>query len=201
MLTVNDERIVHTLSLTMSQTDHKLHRKPDASLAKLLHPSSIAVIGASDDPLRIGGRSISYMLSQGYRGQILPVNPNRQQVQGLTCFESIDSLPVAPDVAIIAVPAHMVRDTVESLGKRGTAVGVVFTAGFAEIGETGAATQHEIVLTAHRHGMRLLGPNSLGLINPRCHVYTSFTTSVEIGFPRAGEVAIVSQSGAYGHTQ
>ena len=198
MLTVNDERIVHTLCPIMSQPDHKQHRKPDSSFAKLLHPTSVAVIGASDDPLRIGGRSISYMLSQGYLGQILPVNPNRQHVQGLKCYESIDSLPVSPDVAIIAVPAHMVKDTVESLGRRGTAVGVVFTAGFAEIGESGAATQQEIVLTARRHGMRLLGPNSLGLINPRCHLYASFTTSVEMGFPVAGQVAIISQSGAYG---
>ena len=174
------------------------HHKPDPTLAKLLSPSSVAVIGASDDPLRIGGRSISYMLSQGYKGQILPVNPNRKEVQGLTCYASIDALPIAPDVAIIAVPANLVRDTVEALGKRGTAVSVLFTAGFAEIGEAGAAAQEEIVEAARRHGMRLLGPNSLGLINPRCHLYASFTTSVEMGFPAAGQVAIVSQSGAYG---
>lgn len=174
------------------------HHKPDPTLAKLLSPSSVAVIGASDDPLRIGGRSISYMLSQGYKGQILPVNPNRKEVQGLTCYASIDALPIAPDVAIIAVPANLVRDTVEALGKRGTAVSVLFTAGFAEIGEAGAAAQEEIVEAARRHGMRLLGPNSLGLINPRCHLYASFTTSVEMGFPTAGQVAIVSQSGAYG---
>ena len=194
MLTVNDERIVHRLFLNMSQP----HHKPDPALAKLLNPSSIAVIGASDDPLRIGGRSISYMLSQGYPGRILPVNPKRDKVQGLPCFASIDLLPVAPDVAIIAVPATLVRDTVDALGKRGTAVGILFTAGFAEIGESGAAVQEEIVRVARRHGMRLLGPNSLGLINPRCHLYASFTTSVEMGFPAAGQVAIVSQSGAYG---
>lgn len=174
------------------------HNKPDPILSKLLNPASVAVIGASDDPLRIGGRSISYMLSQGYKGRILPVNPNRDKVQGLACFASIDALPIPPDVAIIAVPAHLALETVDSLGKRGTAVGVVFTAGFAEIGESGTAAQDEIVNAARRHGMRLLGPNSLGLINPRCHLYASFTTSVEMGFPAAGHVAIISQSGAYG---
>lgn len=174
------------------------HNKPDPILSKLLNPASVAVIGASDDPLRIGGRSISYMLSQGYKGRILPVNPNRDKVQGLACFASIDALPIPPDVAIIAVPAHLALETVDSLGKRGTAVGVVFTAGFAEIGESGTAAQDEIVNAARRHGMRLLGPNSLGLINPRCHLYASFTTSVEMGLPAAGHVAIISQSGAYG---
>ena len=174
------------------------HNKPDPILSKLLNPASVAVIGASDDPLRIGGRSISYMLSQGYKGRILPGNPNRDKVQGLACFASIDALPIPPDVAIIAVPAHLALETVDSLGKRGTAVGVVFTAGFAEIGESGTAAQDEIVNAARRHGMRLLGPNSLGLINPRCHLYASFTTSVEMGLPAAGHVAIISQSGAYG---
>lgn len=174
------------------------HHKPDPTLSKLLNPSSVAVIGASDDPLRIGGRPISYMLSQGFKGQILPVNPNRDKVQGLPCFASIDALPIAPDVAVIAVPAHLVHETVDSLGRLGTAVGVILTAGFAEMGESGTTAQEEIVHAARRHGMRLLGPNSLGLINPRSHLYASFTSSVEMGFPAPGHVAIISQSGAYG---
>jgi acetate---CoA ligase (ADP-forming) len=167
-------------------------------LDALLHPRSVAVIGASDDPLRIGGRPIAYMRSQGFTGLILPVNPGRATIQGLPAYASVDALPETPDVAIIAVAAKSSVQVVADLARRGTAAAIVFSAGFAESGPQGEATQHDLVAAARQHGMRVLGPNSLGMVNPRNGFYGSFVSSVELGMPSAGRVAIVSQSGAYG---
>lgn len=171
---------------------------PRSALQKILSPGSVAVIGASDDPFRIGGRPIGYMLSQGFQGQIWPVNPTRPQVQGLTSYASIDALPGVPDVAVVAVAASGVLPVIESLGQRGTGAAIVFSAGFAEAGPQGALLEQEMVASARRHGMRILGPNSLGMLNPRNGFYGSFVSSVELGFPLSGQVAVLSQSGAYG---
>jgi len=172
------------------------------ALAHLLAPRSVAVIGASDDPLRIGGRPISYMRSQGFAGRILPVNPNRPQVQGLPAYASVAALPEAPDVAIIAVPAASAPAVVGDLARRGTGAAILFSAGFAEAGPEGTALQAQLLAAARTSplpgGMRLLGPNSLGIVNPRCGFFGSFVSSVELGMPIAGRVGIVSQSGAYG---
>lgn len=169
-----------------------------SALQKILAPQSVAVIGASDDPFRIGGRPIGYMLSQGFQGQIWPVNPTRPQVQGLTSYAEIDALPGAPDVAVVAVAASGVLPVIESLGRRGTGAAIVFSAGFAEAGPQGALLEQQMVASARLHGMRILGPNSLGMLNPRNGFYGSFVSSVELGFPLPGQVAVLSQSGAYG---
>ena len=167
-------------------------------LAKLLNPQSVAVIGASDDPSRIGGRPIAYMRGQGYQGKIFPVNPNRATVQGLTAYPNVAALPETPDVAIVIVPASAALESVTALAERGCAAAILFTAGFAEIGPEGAVAQQKLVDAAHKHGMRLIGPNSLGVINPCNHFYGTFATGCELAFPKAGSVAIISQSGAYG---
>jgi acyl-CoA synthetase (NDP forming) len=169
-----------------------------ARLAKLLNPQSVAVIGASDDPSRIGGRPIAFMRSQGYQGKIFPVNPNRTTVQGLTAYPNVAALPETPDVAIVIVPASAALESVTALAERGCAAAILFTAGFAETGPEGALEQQKLVDAAHKHGMRLIGPNSLGVINPCNHFYGTFATGCELAFPKAGSVAIISQSGAYG---
>ncbi len=141
-----------------------------ASLAPLLAPRSVAVVGASADPTRIGGRPIAYMQARGFAGPVYPVNPNRSEIQGLAAFADIASLPEAPDVAIVAVPASQVTATIAALGARGAKAAIVFSAGFAETGESGAALQAEMVAVARAHGIRVLGPNSLGLFNDRCRL-------------------------------
>lgn len=168
------------------------------ALASLIHPRSIAIIGASDDALRIGGRPIAYMRQQGYQGRLMPVNPKRSTIQGIPAYASVADLPETPDLAIVAVAAKLAPDVVEELGKRGTRVAIVFSAGFAEADAQGAALQDRMTAAARRYGLRLLGPNSLGVLNPRIGFYGSFTSVVESGFPKAGRVGIASQSGAYG---
>ena len=169
-----------------------------ASLTPLLAPRSVAVIGASDDPTRIGGRPIAYMLQQRFSGRLMPVNPKRETVQGLPCFTSIADLPETPDVAIVAVPASFAVETVAALAARGVRGAIVLTAGFAEMDAAGAAAQAEMVARARASGMRLLGPNCLGLFNARLGYYPTFTASLETGFPLPGRIGVASQSGAYG---
>lgn len=168
------------------------------SLRCLMAPASVAVVGASSDPGRIGGRPIDWMLRAGYAGAVYPVNPARTEVQGLRAYASVQALPVAPEAAIVAVPAPHVLDTVDALGARGTRAAVVFSAGFAEVPGEGAAMQQALVAAARRHGMRLLGPNCLGLFNAPLGWYPTFTTAFEGGWPLPGRVGVVSQSGAFG---
>ena len=169
-----------------------------SSLDTMIRPRSLAVIGASDERTRIGGRPIAYMLDQGFGGALWPVNPKRDTVQGLPCFADVASLPGTPDAGLIAVPGAAALDAVEALGARGTKAAIMFTAGFAETGPEGAAMQDRIVAAARRHGMRLLGPNCLGLFNAAIGFYPIFSSSFEQGWPLPGRIGIASQSGAYG---
>ena len=169
-----------------------------SSVRYLLEPKSVAVIGASADRSRIGGRPIWWMLESGFQGAIYPVNPNRQEIQGLKAYASIENLPEAPEAAIVAVPAPQVADTLRALGRRGCRAAIVFSSGFAEMGDDGAKAQAELAAIAREAGLRMLGPNSLGLFNGRCAWFPTFTTTFESGWPLEGSVSIVSQSGAFG---
>jgi acyl-CoA synthetase (NDP forming) len=169
-----------------------------SSLSAMIAPRSVAVIGASADPTRIGGRPIAYMRARGFAGPIYPVNPNRAEVQGLPAFPDIAALPEAPDVAIIAVPAAGAVDAVARLAARDVAAAIVLSAGFAETGAAGAGAQEDMVTAARAGGMRLLGPNCLGLFNARIGFYPIFSASFESGWPLPGRIGVASQSGAYG---
>jgi acyl-CoA synthetase (NDP forming) len=169
-----------------------------ASLDALVRPRSVAIIGASDEPARIGGRPIAYMKERGFQGEIWPVNPKRATVQGLPAFASVEALPSAPDVAIIAVPAEHAISTLDALGKKGCRAVIVFSAGFAEMDAAGAEAQDRLTAVAKRHGIRLLGPNCLGVFNDSIRFYGTFTASFEKGWPVPGRIGVASQSGAYG---
>lgn len=169
-------------------------------LARLFSPRSVAVIGASSDPRRIGGRPIAAMLDKGFKGAILPVNPNRAEVQGLRAYPSVTDLPEVPDVAIVAVPAALVCETIAELAKRGTSASIVFSSGFAEMDSNGQAEQDRMVAAASAAGMRILGPNTLGLFDLRTGFCGSFTSAFDVGDAPVGRIGVASQSGAYcGH--
>lgn len=169
-------------------------------LSRLFAPRSVAVIGASSDPKRIGGRPIAVMLERGFKGTILPVNPNRTEIQGLKAYPTVAELPEDPDVAIVAVPAALVCETITELGKRGTSAAVVFSSGFAETGSSGLAEQTRMIEAANKAGIRILGPNTLGLFDLRTGFCGSFTSAFDVGYPPVGRIGVASQSGAYcGH--
>jgi acyl-CoA synthetase (NDP forming) len=166
------------------------------SLAAALAPRSIAVVGASDNPHKVGGRPILYMKRYGYRGAIYPINPGRAEVQGLKAYKAIADTPDAPDLAIIAVAGEEAVRAVEECAKRGVQVAVVMTSGFGELGEEGKAAQQRMAATAKAAGMRLVGPNCQGLANFATGAVANFSTVFHEMEGRDGPVAIVSQSGA-----
>jgi acetate---CoA ligase (ADP-forming) len=169
-----------------------------SGLTPLLAPRSVAVLGASSDPTRISGRPIAYMRSQGFQGALYPINPNRTEVQGLKAYPTIADLPETPDVAIVAIASEHVPPAIDELGKKGCKAIVMFTAGFAEMDEAGEAVQAKMVATARSYGMRLLGPNCLGVFDARRSYYATFSSSFDSGWPVPGRIGIASQSGAYG---
>jgi acyl-CoA synthetase (NDP forming) len=169
-----------------------------AGLTPLLAPRSIAVLGASSDPTRIGGRPIAYMRAQNFPGALYPVNPNRAEIQGLKAYPTVADLPETPDLAIVAVPAELAAPAIKDLAKRGVKAVVMFTAGFAEMDDAGAVAQDAMVATARSHGMRILGPNCLGVFDARRSYYATFSSSFDSGWPVLGRIGIASQSGAYG---
>ncbi|WP_458095040.1 acetate--CoA ligase family protein [Roseomonas sp. WA12] len=173
------------------------------SLRPMVAPRSVAVIGASDEPTRIGGRPLANMIARGFAGPLWPVNPKRDRVQGVQAFPDVDALPGVPDAAVVAVPGALAEAAVEALGRRGCPAAIVFTAGFAEVDEAGRAAQERLVAIARGYGMRLLGPNCLGLFNAPLGYFPIFTSSFDSGWPvdpvaGRGRVGIASQSGAYG---
>jgi len=173
-----------------------LHRI--GSLASLFAPQSVALIGASDDVARIGGRPLRYLREGGFKGAIYPVNPKRPTVQGLQSFASVAALPETPDVAILAVPAGSTVQALKACADRNVKAAIVFSAGFAETDEAGRAMQDEITGIARESGMRVLGPNCLGLFNSAIGYYGTFSAILDAEFIRPGPLAVVSQSGAYG---
>jgi acetate---CoA ligase (ADP-forming) len=164
----------------------------------LLAPRSVAIVGASADPGRIGGRPVRYYREGGFTGRLYPINPNRTEIQGYPAFPSLDAVPDAIEFALLAIPAQQVPLALEQCARKGAKAAVVFSAGFAEIGAAGAALQAELAATAARHGIRVLGPNCLGLFNLRARHFPTFTSLLETERPLPGKVGLVTQSGAYG---
>lgn len=163
----------------------------------LSRPRSVAVIGASTDPDKVGGRPIDYMRRFGFTGEIYPVNPARTVVQGLPAFARVGDIRPAPDVALIAVPGTSAVHAVEECAAAGVKAAVVMTSGFGETSSVeGRAQQESMVASARAAGMRLVGPNSQGLANFESGAVLGFSTMFKEEEPLDGPVAIVSQSGA-----
>lgn len=168
------------------------------SLDAVVTPRSVAVIGASEDASRIGGRPIRYMQEAGFVGSIFPVNPKHSVIQGLSAYPSIDAVPEAVDLALIAVPAPVVTDVLRACAQNGVKAAIVFSAGFAEIDAAGRRTQDDLRDISRETGIRVLGPNCLGAYNSGLGLFATFSTTLESRFPRPGPIGLVSQSGAYG---
>lgn len=168
------------------------------SLDVLFNPASIAVVGASSNEMKLGGRPIAYMKKMGYRGTIYPVNPKSRDVQGLPAYPSLSSIGQPIDLAIVATPAAMVEDAIREGITAGVRAFVVFSSGFAELSADGGAIQSRLRALCDAAGVLLLGPNCLGAINVRNRVIASFTTAMEDHDLIEGGFAFVSQSGALG---
>ena len=164
-----------------------------SNLDKIFAPQRVAVIGASDSPTSVGYTVLRNLIGSGFRGVVYPVNPKRESVQGVQAYPDIPSLPHAPDLAVICTPAPTVPGIVRACGEAGTPGVLIISAGFREVGEEGRALETQIREEQKKFdGMRILGPNCLGIIVPRIHLNASFAAAT----PEAGHVGFVSQSGA-----
>lgn len=167
-------------------------------LTPLFEPRAVAIVGASDDPTRIGGRPVAYMKRSGFDGAIVPVNPKYAIIQDLPAVARLADAPGPVDLVVVAVAAQHVPQTLDDAAAKGARAAVVFSSGFAELGAEGAARQAALVEQAERLGIRMIGPNALGIYAARSGVCATFASLFERAMPPAGPLAIVSQSGAYG---
>ena len=166
------------------------------SLEALLRPRSVAVIGASRSRDSLGGAILHNLLEAGFQGPVYPVNPNTSHVQSVPAYPDVESIPGDVDLAVIVIPAAHVLETVEACGRKGVRGLIVISAGFKEVGPEGAERERELLAAARRHGMRLVGPNCLGLLNTDPTVSLNATFAPVDALP--GRVAFSSQSGALG---
>ena len=172
---------------------------PESSLKALFNPASVAVVGATPDVSKPGGRCLAFLKKFGYRGKIFPINAKYPEIDGLKCYPDLLSLPEAADLVILLVPAQAVPEYVRTCGAVHARAAVVCTSGFAEAGESGKALQAELTRAAAENNIAVLGPNCLGLMDLHSGLTATFTTALETEFkPVVGPVAFVSQSGAMG---
>ncbi len=163
------------------------------NLDAFFHPASIALIGASKQAHSVGSVIASNLLSAGFNGPIMPVNPKHRSVNGVLTYPNVKSLPVAPDLAILCTPPQTVPGLIAELAERGTKAAIVITAGFGESGsEAGHKLERDMLAAARPSLMRIVGPNCLGILSTPSGVNASFA----LGGPRKGKIAFVAQSGA-----
>ncbi|WP_249931221.1 acetate--CoA ligase family protein [Ramlibacter sp. 2FC] len=174
----------------MASTMHSLH--------PLFFPQSVAIIGASSDPERIGGRPLRFLIESGFAAPIYPVNKSGAQIQGLASFSSVLDIPGPVDQAIIAVPVAGVEAALGDCIRKGVRCVQVLTAGFAELGSEGRALQDRLLAMCRAAGVRMVGPNSLGLLNVDTRFFATFSTALNGLQPRPGVISLATQSGAFG---
>ncbi|MGH9673947.1 MAG: acetate--CoA ligase family protein [Bryobacteraceae bacterium] len=168
----------------------------DPAVRALITPASVAVIGASADPAKFSHWLLGYLRGYGFPGRLYPVNPHRTEILGFACYPTIEAVPEAVDLACIVVPARAAPQAVRACARRGVRAGIVFASGF---GETGSRDlENALVEAAREGGMRLCGPNTIGLIRPADSICLTFSNTVAQGSLRDGPVAVISQSGAVG---
>ncbi len=175
------------------------HREQNASVAavaSVLAPTSVAVIGASRRRGTVGGEILHNLVAGGFEGVVYPVNPVAREVQSMPAYRSVTEVPAPVEMAVIAVPAASVVDVARECGAAGVRSLVVISAGFAEVGREGAARQRELLEVCRAHGMRLVGPNCLGVLNTAAGVRLNATFMPRA--PVAGRVGFLSQSGGLG---
>lgn len=187
--------IEYSLEAREAEWEHE-KRAVTASIMPILYPTSVAVVGASRDDRAIGGRLLRNLLMRGFTGPVYPVNPNAPFVHAVKTYPSVGEIPDPVDLAFVVVPAAAVPEVIDQCGQKGVKGVVVISAGFGESGAAGAEMERAIVGSARRYGMRLVGPNGMGVLNTDIKV--NLDGQFGPTFPPSGNVAISSQSGALG---
>jgi acyl-CoA synthetase (NDP forming) len=168
------------------------------TLKEIMSPKSIAIVGASDNKSRIGGRPLGNMIEKNFSGVIYPINPNRDTVQGMKAYSSLIDVKDDLDFVLVAVPSKLVVSVLEEAVIKKAKTALIFSSGFSEIGGQGEIFQKQIKKISQDSNLRIIGPNCLGLFNSANNFFPTFTTTVNRTTPIPGGIAIASQSGAYG---
>ena len=165
-------------------------------LNAFFEPSSVAVVGASTDPNKLGYSVLENLVEGGFSsvGKIYPINPGADSILGLKSYPSVLDVPESIDLAVIVIPYNFVADVLEECGEKGIPAVIVITAGFREAGVEGLQREQELIQIAEKNNIRLIGPNCLGVID----TYTPMNASFAAGTPPKGPMAFMSQSGALG---
>jgi acetyltransferase len=163
-------------------------------LEKIFNPQNVAIIGASDEKGTVGYALIKNFTESGFEGKIYPVNIRKNKVLGLKTYKSVEQIPEPIDLAVIATPAKTVPDVLEQCGKVGIKGVIIISAGFKEVGPEGKALEDKLAKIKNRYGLRIIGPNCLGVIRPSIHLNGTFIGKM----PKSGNIAFISQSGALG---
>ncbi len=163
------------------------------TLDKIFRPKRIAMIGVSNNPDSVAGIALKNIVSGGYQGVVYPINPKYEAVMGISCYPDINSVPNTPDLAVIATSGHRVPQLIRDCGEAGVLGIIIMSAGFKESGEKGRKLEEEVKAEVAKYeGMRVIGPNCLGIIVPGFNMNVSFANAM----PKKGNVAFISQSGA-----
>ncbi|HEY0401587.1 MAG TPA: GNAT family N-acetyltransferase, partial [Blastococcus sp.] len=197
-----EDGVVH-LTFPIDQTEDALavsyereQRSESRSIARLLSPSSVAVVGASNDPGKLGNAVLTDLLGYGFDGPIYPVNPGARHVRGVPAYAGIEAIPGDVDLAVLAVPAEEVAAVVEACRRKRVRGLVVISGGFGEAGPEGRDSERRLVAAARASGMRVVGPNCLGIVNTDPAVRLNASLAPQI--PGRGRVGFFAQSGALG---
>ncbi|MGA0032970.1 MAG: acetate--CoA ligase family protein [Burkholderiales bacterium] len=167
-------------------------------LSRLLSPRGVAVVGASTDMSRIGGQPIKLLTEYGFLGKIYPVNPKYAEIKGLPCYPDLGAVPKPCDVALIAVSAALVPGAIEQCGRAGIPFALILSAGFSEAGDTGRALNDKLLAAIRSSGVRVVGPNCLGLTNLTENYRLGFGGTLQLKTLKSGPIAMVTQSGGFG---
>jgi len=162
------------------------------SLENFFNPKSVAIVGASGQKGKVGYEILKNMIDAGYKGKIFPINPKSETIEGLQCYADLAALRQTPDLVIIIVPAKIVPGIMQQCAQVGVKSVIIITAGFKEVGKAGRELENQIVQIARQAGIRIIGPNCLGLIVPANKLNASFGGNL----PAAGAIGYLSQSGA-----
>ena len=167
-------------------------------LSRLLSPRGVAIVGASSDMGRIGGQPIKLLSEYGYAGKIHPVNPKYTEIRGMTCYPDLTAVPKPCDVALIALSGALVPGAIEQCGKAGIPFALILSAGFGEAGDTGRALNEKLLAAIRSSGVRVVGPNCLGLANLSENYRLGFGGTLQLKTLKTGPIAMVTQSGGFG---
>lgn len=195
----NEQAVICDVRILLENCPKKTHiQRSLEHVHRFLKPKSIAIVGASTNPRKNGGRLVKYLKENHYEGKVFPINPGATEIIGYRCYPSLLDIEEPIDVVCIIVAAHQVPEVIRQCQQKGVHNVIIYSSGFAEIGEEGKRLQQEIIDLAIEGDIRIIGPNVIGVASPNDQVYMAFGSALDTKDKVKGSIAFISQSGAIG---